>query len=66
MKSAAEAEASRLRKDESLSAEQRQAALKTILAETENSIRSVFGDAGFQSYQKQPGAYWLKIITPDP
>lgn len=66
LKSAAEAEASRLRKDESLSAEQRQAALKTIRVETENSIRAVFGETGFQSYQKQAGAYWLKIITPDP
>ena len=37
----------------------------SIRTETENSIKTVFGDKAFQSYQNQPGAYWLKSINPD-
>ncbi|HXU75859.1 MAG TPA: hypothetical protein VN794_04780 [Methylomirabilota bacterium] len=66
MKKAAEEQATRLRGDTTLSPEQRTEALKGIRTETENSIRTVFGDKGWQSYQSQPGAYWLKNISPDP
>jgi hypothetical protein len=66
MKKAAEEQATRLRTDKSLSAEQRTEALKGIRTETESSIRTVFGDKAWQSYQNQPGAHWLKTISPDP
>jgi hypothetical protein len=66
MKKAAEEQATKLRGDTTLSLEQRTEALKGIRTETENSIRTVFGDKGWQSYQSQPGAYWLKNISPDP
>ena len=66
MKKAAEDEAKKLRSNTSLTGEQRNAALQGIRAETENSIKTVFGDKAYQSYQNQPGAYWLKSISPDP
>jgi uncharacterized membrane protein len=66
MKKAAEQQAMQVRNDASLSTDQRAQALSGIRAETENSIRTVFGDTAWQSYQKQPGAYWMKAISPDP
>jgi hypothetical protein len=66
MKKTAEGEAKRVREDRSLSSDQRQAALRGIREETERSIRQVYGDKGFESYQKQQGAFWLKGISPDP
>jgi hypothetical protein len=61
MKSAAETEASRIRGDTSLSQEQRTAALRTIRAETEKSMHTVFGDKAWSSYQGQ--AHWLNGIS---
>jgi hypothetical protein len=66
MKKTAEAETRKLRQDQSLSSEQRNAALQAIRAETENSIRAVFGEKAFESYQRQPAASWLRNISPDP
>jgi hypothetical protein len=66
MKKAAEDQAMKVRSDSSLSNEQRAQTLSTIRAETERSIRGVFGDTAWQSYQKQPTAYWMKAISPDP
>jgi hypothetical protein len=66
MKKAAEEQANKLRVDNTLSPDQRAEALKGIRAETENSIHTVFGDKAWQSYQSQPGAYWLRNISPDP
>jgi hypothetical protein len=65
MKKLAEEQARNLHKDTSLTKEQRDAALLGIRTETEHSIRTVFGDKAFQSYQNQPGAHWLKSISPD-
>lgn len=65
MKKIAEEQARKLRQDQSLNKEQRNAALQGIRAETENSIRAVFGDKGYKSYQKQHGAYWLNNISPE-
>ena len=65
-KKAAEDQAKNVRNDKALSKDQRNTALQGIRSETENSIRSVFGEKGFDSYQNQPGAYWLKGISPDP
>lgn len=64
MKKVAEAEARKLRADQSLSKEQRDAALSGIRTETEKGIRAVFGEKAFESYQNQ--AHWLKGISPDP
>ena len=66
MKKVAEDQAKKVRADKSLSAEQRNAALKAIRTETESSIRTVFGEKGFESYEKQNGTYWLRGISPDP
>jgi hypothetical protein len=64
MKKTAEAEAKRLRADKSLSVEQRNAALAAIAQETENSVKQTLGEKGFQAYQKNNGAYWLKSLQP--
>ena len=66
MKKVAEDQAKRVRADPSLSAAQRTATLQGIRTETENSIRTVFGDKAFDAYVNQPGTYWLKGISPDP
>jgi hypothetical protein len=64
MKKVAEEEARKLRTNTSLTPEQRNAALRNIRTETENGIKSVFGQKGFESYESQ--AWWLKSISPDP
>jgi hypothetical protein len=48
--------------DESLTAERRTAALQAIRSETENSIRTIFGEKGFQFYQQQGRTLWLDRI----
>jgi len=66
MKREAESQAAQARQNQVLSAEQRTAALQGIRAETENSIKAVFGEKAWDSYQKQPGAFWIRSISPDP
>lgn len=66
MKKVAEDEAKRVRTDKSLSPEQRQAALAAIRAETERSMGEVLGPKALEAYQKQPGAYWIRNISPNP
>jgi len=66
MKKAAEEQAKLLNRDQTLSQDQRATALQGIRTETENSIRTVFGDKAWQSYQKQQVAFWLNNISPDP
>jgi hypothetical protein len=66
MKTAAEEQVKALSQDQSLSAENRKQSLANIRTETENSIKNVFGEKAWTSYQNQPGAYWLKNISPDP
>jgi hypothetical protein len=66
MKKAAEDQAKQVRQDKSLNKDQRNAALQGIRTETENSIRTVFGDKASQSYFNGQTAYWLKNISPDP
>ena len=65
MKKIAETEAGKVRSNPSLSEPQRTAALEAIRAETERSIGDVLGPKGMQSYQKQPGAFWLRNISPN-
>jgi hypothetical protein len=57
--------ARRVRNDKSLSSEQRAVALQAIRTETERSIRAVFGDKGFESYQKQPGVILFQMFGPN-
>ncbi len=66
MKKAAEEEAKKVRADKALSDEQRKSALQAIRTETERSMGEVLGQKGFDSYQKQPTAYWLRSISPNP
>ncbi len=65
MKQAAEAQAKHLRADQNLSADQRTAALRAIREETERTVKTVFGDKGYASYERNNGAFWLKGIAPD-
>lgn len=65
MKKAAEDQASKIRNDKNLSADQRTAALHGIRDETERSVKGVLGEKGFTSYERNNGAYWLKSISPD-
>jgi hypothetical protein len=64
MKKAAEAQVNKLRADSSLTAEQRTASLEAIRTETERSAVQVLGKKAWESYQNQPGAYWLNNISP--
>jgi HPt (histidine-containing phosphotransfer) domain-containing protein len=64
VKKEAESQASALRKDTSLTKEQRDAALKGIRDETENAMKTVLGDKAYGSYEKQ--AYWLNGISRAP
>ncbi|MCX8090501.1 MAG: hypothetical protein N3I86_06120 [Verrucomicrobiae bacterium] len=66
MKKVAEDQAQRVRRDETLTPEQRQAALQGIRNETEGAIRTVLGERGFDAYQRQPGAAWLRNLAPTP
>ena len=63
MKDIAEAQANKVRVDTQLSSSQREAALQAIRGETERSVREVFGDKAFESYQKQQGN-WIERIAP--
>ena len=64
VKKEAEAQASALRKDTSLSKEQRDEALKGIRTETENAMKGVLGDKAYNSYSQQ--AWWLNGISREP
>ncbi|MFA6543489.1 MAG: hypothetical protein WCS99_03635 [Limisphaerales bacterium] len=65
MKKAAEDQAKQIRADKSLSADQRTAALRAVRDETERSVKNVFGEKGFSSYERNNGTFWLKGIAPD-
>jgi hypothetical protein len=64
MKQIAEEQASKVRQDNALTPEQRQRALEGIRSETENSVRAVFGEKGFEAFRRQPGAAWLRNLAP--
>ena len=64
VKKEAESQASALRKDQSLTKEQRDAALKGIRDETESAMKTVLGDKVYGSYEKQ--AWWLNSISSKP
>jgi len=56
--------ARRLRDDKSLSAEERQAALQAIGAETKQSLATALGTKGFAAYEKIDGG-WMQQISPN-
>jgi hypothetical protein len=60
MKKLAQDQTKALRKDTTLTTEQRDAALATIRSETEKAMTQVLGEKGFNSYKKN--AYWLDSI----
>ncbi len=65
MKKAAEEQAKQLRADKNLSADQRTAALRAIRDETERSVKGVFGEKGYATYERNNGTFWLKSLAPD-
>ena len=66
MKKAAEDQATQIRADRNLSKDQRDAALRAVREETERSIRGVFGEKGYASYERNNGTWWLNNISRDP
>lgn len=65
MKKAAEDQAKKIRDDKNLTADQRTAALRGIRDETERSVKAVYGEKGYATYERNHGADWLKQIAPD-
>lgn len=65
MKKAAEDQAKQIRDNENLSADQRTAALRGIRDETERSVKAVYGEKGYATYERNNGTIWLKGIAPD-
>ena len=61
MKKVAEDSAQKIRIDQSLNNEQRQAALKDIQTETEKAIGSSLGEKGVKNY-KRSGGYWINNL----
>jgi hypothetical protein len=66
MKKVAEAEARNLRNNQDLTAEQRNAALAGIQAETERAVQTVLGDKGWEQYNRNQNTYWLRNMAPKP
>ncbi|NBV23296.1 MAG: hypothetical protein EBS05_15425 [Proteobacteria bacterium] len=66
MKKAAEDQARQVRADQTLTSEQRAAALRGIREETERSVKTAFGEKGYATYERNSGTFWLNGISPDP
>lgn len=66
MRNAAEEQAKELRRNREMEKAQRDAALAVIRAETEASIRGVFGDKGWENYTRGNGTGWLNGIYKEP
>ena len=64
MREEAETQARNVRKDATRPAEERQAILKAMQAETEKSISATLGDQAFKTYQKY-GGDWLSQLAQD-
>ena len=61
MKKLAEDSAQKIRTDQTLSNEERQAALKDIQTETEKTVSSSLGEKGIKSY-KRSGGWWINNL----
>ncbi|HEY1172410.1 MAG TPA: hypothetical protein VGH19_13665 [Verrucomicrobiae bacterium] len=66
VKEATEAQARKVRSDQSLSAEQRQQALTEIKSLAERSIQESLGEKNFKSYQSRHYGSWMRGIAPEP
>lgn len=64
MSRTAQDEVSRVQLDPKLTQDQRNSALAGIRSETERSLRQVLGDQAFDSFRKQPTAFWLRGDAP--
>ena len=63
MKKQAEDAANKIRNDQSLSTDERSAALSAIRTETQNSINELLGAKPAKRYSSQ-GGWWLNNIAP--
>ena len=63
MKKEAESAASKIRKDNSLTQEQKNEALKAIKAETSKALADIIGERRSKYYQ-QSGGWWLRNLAP--
>ena len=63
LKDATEAQASKIRNDQNLSAEQRQQALTEIKSLAEKSIQETLGEKNFKSYQSRHYGSWMQGLT---
>lgn len=63
MKSEVEKATSKLRRDKTLTDEQRQAALLALKTETETTLKGLLGERRAKAYQSQ-GGYWVRSISP--
>ena len=63
MKNIAEAEAEHVQADESLSPEARQNTLDEVRLAVEEAVLKVLGKDGYDVYQKQAGASWLRNLN---
>lgn len=66
MKKLAEEQAGKLRRDESLSADERNAALAAIQVETERALQKTLGEKGWEQYNRGNNTAWLKNMVPKP
>jgi len=65
MKEAIEKQASQVKSDQTLSAEQRQQALGEMRMLAEKALQETLGEKNFKSYQSR-GGYWMRNLAPTP
>jgi hypothetical protein len=53
-----------VRRDQSLTPEQRTAALAAIRSETEKNVAATLGEKNFKTYKRY--GYWMRNIAPTP
>lgn len=63
MREAADRQARSLDANQNLTQEQRQAALKAIRAETENSVKSVLGERAWKGYSPRSNGWLQRLGT---
>lgn len=66
MRKDAEEQARKLRQNREMEKAQRDAALAAIRLESETAIKSLYGEDGWQNYQRGNGASWLNRIYREP
>ena len=63
MKKVVEEQSQKIRRDRSLTQDQRNEALKAIKAETEHSVIETLGEQGYKNYKRQ-GGWWIRNLSP--